>query len=312
MGTDLFHWNQAEHLIIADYYSKFPFVRRLSGTATSERITALTKEIFAEQGIPETIISDNGPQFSSHTYQQFTQDWDICHITSSPRYPKFNGFVERTIQTVKHILEKSRVSGEDPYLSLLSLRTTPIDNSIPSPAEILLGRKSRCTLPTRTTVSAAQQNLQQKLIDRQSVQKSLYDRGTTELPKLFLGQSVRMQHQSGEWLPAQVTKVCDQPRSYVVESNGGQYRRNRQQLMDIPQKPQCFDKPILTPTRNLPPSPPATVSNSTCTKYVPRDQSSPFDEQYTASQSSVPSRNLSSSQYTKSGRSVKIPKRLDL
>ena len=50
-------------MIITDYHSKFPFIRKVRGRCTSGSVVQITKDIFSEQGIPLKVISDNGPQF---------------------------------------------------------------------------------------------------------------------------------------------------------------------------------------------------------------------------------------------------------
>ena len=53
IGTDLFDLDEEEYLLVADYYSKYPFVRRIPpGRSTSLTVSKLTKQIFSEQGIP--------------------------------------------------------------------------------------------------------------------------------------------------------------------------------------------------------------------------------------------------------------------
>ena len=61
--TDLFHLDGKDYLLVSDYYSKFPFVRRLPINMTSSTVVGILKELFSEQGIPERVMSDNGPQF---------------------------------------------------------------------------------------------------------------------------------------------------------------------------------------------------------------------------------------------------------
>ena len=58
--------------------------------------------------IPERIISDNGPQYDSYAFKQFAKDWGFDHIISSPTYAQSNGFIERTIQTVKKNIKKGQ------------------------------------------------------------------------------------------------------------------------------------------------------------------------------------------------------------
>ena len=101
------------------------------------------KAIFARHGIPETVISDNGPQYSSAEFAKFAEDWGFTHITSSPKYPQSNGEAERMVQTTKNLLTKS----DDPYEGLFAYRTTPFENGF-SQAELCMGRRLRTTLPT--------------------------------------------------------------------------------------------------------------------------------------------------------------------
>ena len=67
LATDLFYDQGAQYLLVTDYYSKYPIVRKLNST-TSVAVINHLKSIFAENGIPETLISDNGPQFSSQEF----------------------------------------------------------------------------------------------------------------------------------------------------------------------------------------------------------------------------------------------------
>ena len=89
-------------------------------------------------------MSDNGPEFASSEYKQFAKDWDFDHDTSSPEYPQSNGFIERTIQTVKSTLKKALRNNE----AILALRATPQKNGMPSPATCLMNRNLRTILPS--------------------------------------------------------------------------------------------------------------------------------------------------------------------
>ena len=129
------------YLILVDYYSRYMEMSKLS-SRTSTLVIQHIKSIFARHGMPETFVSDNGPQFSSSTFTQFALDYGFHHQTSSPNYPQSNGEAERTVQTIKSILNKTK----DPYLGLLSYRATPLANGY-SPAELLMGKKLCSTLP---------------------------------------------------------------------------------------------------------------------------------------------------------------------
>ena len=96
IGTDLFTVNDQTYLI-ADYYSKFPFVERLGKNLSSQSFADITSHIFSVFGAPANIISDNGPQFIGKAYQDMIRKYDINHISSSPLHPKLHGFIERMV-----------------------------------------------------------------------------------------------------------------------------------------------------------------------------------------------------------------------
>ena len=93
--------------------------------------------VFAEHGIPSKVISGNDTQFTSSLFQEFSKSYSFVHATTSPYFPQANGFIERTLQTVKGQLQKCKESGSDPHLAMPCLRSTPLDHNIPSPAELL-------------------------------------------------------------------------------------------------------------------------------------------------------------------------------
>ena len=141
VGTGLFEYNKCTYLLIINYYLRWIEITQLS-KMTSEDIIRHTSSIFSRHGIPEVVISYNGPQFSSELYVKFAQQYRFRHITSSPHYPRSNGEAERAMKTVKNFLKKSR----EPYLALLAYRSIPLQNGY-SPAQLLMSRNLRTTLP---------------------------------------------------------------------------------------------------------------------------------------------------------------------
>lgn len=246
VGTDLFEFDGDNYLMIADYYSKFVFTRKLPIPSPSNVVIALTKQIFAEHGIPRRVISDNGPHFSSYAYKNFAETWEFEHVTSSPHYPRSNGFVERQIQTVKSIMKKCKRSGDDPELALLTLRTTPVDSKLPSPAELLYSRKIRANLPTHVHYHNPEHDqFGEQLVNRQLTQKYYNDLHAKDHPPLYVGQKVTIRNPTtGHWIPSVVQSKCEEPRSYLVQSpNGGTVRRNRCQIRETPKSSTITNQP---------------------------------------------------------------------
>ena len=106
VATDIFNLNKYKYLLIVDYNSKYPFIRKLREFSSKEVIDII-KQIWAEQGVLERLISDNGPHFSSQQFKEFAKGWDFEHFTSSPKYPQSNGMAEQCIQSTKGAMKKA-------------------------------------------------------------------------------------------------------------------------------------------------------------------------------------------------------------
>ena len=117
-----------------DYFSRLIEIYKLS-KETSKEVINHVKSIIARHGIPQQIVSDNGPQFSAIEFSMFAKEYGFTHTTSIPRYPQVNGEAERAVKTIKGLLKKA----DDPYRALLIYRTTPLQNGY-SPAELLMNR----------------------------------------------------------------------------------------------------------------------------------------------------------------------------
>ena len=117
LGIDLFEHNKRQYLLIMDYFSKFPFIHKLHSLSTGTVINEL-KGLFSENGIPEVIISNGGPQFRSE-FRNFAQEWGFQHIKCSPYHYQSNGEAESFVRTVKDTLTKAHQSGQDPDMALL-------------------------------------------------------------------------------------------------------------------------------------------------------------------------------------------------
>ena len=68
---------------------------------SSQAVTAKIRAYCAQFGRPDEIMSDNGTQYTGEAFQKFIQEWNIEHVTSSPRYPRSNGFIERHVKHIK-------------------------------------------------------------------------------------------------------------------------------------------------------------------------------------------------------------------
>ena len=229
VGADLFYLNGKWYLLVSDYYSKAPFLRRVSGTSSHAVIGAM-KGIFSENGIPVTVITDNGTHFISSEFRRFSQNYGFQLVTSSPNYPRGHGFIERQIQTIKKCMRKCYVSGYDVDLALLALRTTPLDAKLPSPAELISGRQYRTSLPAINCRPSADSSVLKRFQEKQEQAAKQYNKHVKEKSKLRPGQHVRTYDvDRRRWDPATVVGMAGTPRSYFVEKvgSGSTLRRNQ-------------------------------------------------------------------------------------
>ena len=67
------------------------------------------KSIFAEYGVPDTLIMDNGPCYDSKEFKSFTQKYNFEHVTSSPHYHEGNGLAEKYVDIIKNHLQKALI-----------------------------------------------------------------------------------------------------------------------------------------------------------------------------------------------------------
>ena len=180
VGTDMFVYKKATYLLVVDYASSYVEIAKLAATTSPDVILHL-RSIFARHGIPETVVSANGPQYASYEFARFAVEEGFIHVTSSPRYPQSNGKAERAVQTVKAMLKKS----VDPYGALLAYRTTSLECGY-SPAQLLMGRQPRTSIPVMASTLQPRWDESKQLRDRQEnikTRRRLITIDTTELSR---------------------------------------------------------------------------------------------------------------------------------
>ena len=77
-----------ECLIVIDYYSKFPVVKRVGENPTSYKVISTMKEVLSEYGIPGVMMSDNRRQYDSEDFQKLAFCYEL-NIREPPRFYTF-------------------------------------------------------------------------------------------------------------------------------------------------------------------------------------------------------------------------------
>ena len=179
---------------------------------------------FANHGLPEILVSDNGPAFVSKEFEEFAKKNGIRHVKSAPYHPSTNGLVERAVQTFKNSMKKQSGTLQTRLSRFLfKYRTTPHTTTGISPAELRWGTNLRSHLTllqpdVGKTVRFAQQ-VQKKNSDQHVRQRSI-----------SVGDDVYVRNYSTPKLPWSAGKVVKStgPMSAEVELDGGKVVRRSQ------------------------------------------------------------------------------------
>ena len=166
-----------------DYFSDFFELDHLRSTS-SVYVTKKLKGHFAKHGIPEQLVTDNGPQFVSRDFLKFSKEWDFEDRTSSPHHNQSNGKAESAVKQAKKIMLKCGKTGSDAFLALLDHRNTPPANMQISPAKRLFSRRTRSDCRIIKAICSDEDVTHTKLHRRQQQEAKYYNKGARDLQPL--------------------------------------------------------------------------------------------------------------------------------
>ena len=134
-------------LVICDYTTQYPEAVALT-TVIAPRVTKELIQLFARVGIPEEILTDQGPNFLSSLLEELYCVLQIRRIQTTPYHPQTDGLVERFNGTLKSMLRKFVADSQndwDTYLPhvLFAYREVPQESTGFSPFQLLYGRRVR-------------------------------------------------------------------------------------------------------------------------------------------------------------------------
>ncbi|XP_061892219.1 uncharacterized protein K02A2.6-like [Entelurus aequoreus] len=242
-------------LVVVDAYSKWPEVQVMKTTTTEKTVQAL-RSMFARNGVPETLVSDNGPQFTAAEFGAFLGAFlranGVKHKRSAPFHPATNGQAERFVQTLKRSLKASRGTFTLQHrveAFLLSYRNAPHMTTSESPAMLFLRRRLRSRLDlVKPNVSATVELAQEG--QRECRDLVAKDR------RFAVGEAVLVRdYRRGEekWMPGLVASQ-EGPVSYSVDVGAGAlWRRHTEQM-------RAGDRALLVPTGPEQPAVPSELT----------------------------------------------------
>ncbi|XP_062374782.1 uncharacterized protein K02A2.6-like [Sardina pilchardus] len=215
-------------LVLVDAHSKWleaHIMSNMTAAVTTEKL----RSIFATHGLPDTVVSDNGPTFTSEVFKEFMEKNGIRHVCTAPYHPASNGLAERAVETLKDGLRKMSGHSLETKLSrfLFQYRITPHTTTGLAPAEMLLGRRPKSHLDLLhpdVGERVVRSQDKQKLRRDQHAKNRLFQPGDRVYVKNFAT--------GPPWLPG-VIQHQSGPVSFLVDlSDGRQVRRHQDHLRD--------------------------------------------------------------------------------
>ena len=240
VSVDLGQLDGVHYLILADRFSGWPMVAKLTKLETSA-ITNVLEDWFVDVGKPLRLRSDGGAQFRSE-FDQWCQEQGIEHELSSPDHHESNGHAESAVKAMKQLLAKKR-SWKAFRKGLIEWRNTPRCSDDLSPAQWALGRRQRSDCPALPSAYArlSDQDFSKAMARREEVMAKVkrdFDKDRRSLTKLPVGILVVIQDRPvgakpGRWnRRGTIVKLKSaRNRTYIVEVEGGRrFTRNRRFL----------------------------------------------------------------------------------
>ena len=209
-------------LLLVDAHSKWPEIHEMSST-TADHTIAVLRGVFAAFGLPEQVVSNNGPQFTSQEFATFLRSNGVMHIRTAPYHPSSNGAVERLVQTFKQAMKAGERNGlalqHQLQSFLMTYRSTPLATTGLSPAFLFLGR------PIRTRFDLLRPNVGERVVAAQAKQKSQHDEKRS-LREFAVGARVMVRdgRDKSHWAPGTILERRG-PVSYAVQLDSGSVSR---------------------------------------------------------------------------------------
>ena len=222
-------------------------------------------QLFDWFGPPQTLVSDNGPPFTSYHMQKFYHRYGIKHVTTAPYHPASNGIAERFVRSFKDAMAKAEHSGQTDKVAAVrsfvrAYRWTPHTSTGLAPANMMLRHSVRTDL-----------DRMRPLAPTSSAQKPIFSVG-----QLVWALEFAAGHRS-RWSPAVITRPISSVVYDVTLPKGQLVKRHANQLRHrYPSTPSFVDDDDLPDDLGSPhATPPIATTNPLPRRNPPRQRKPP-------------------------------------
>lgn len=222
--------NNKLYLVIVDAHSKWLEVEEVSATSASQTILKLSS-LFARFGLPQQVVSDNGPPFTSGEFKSFLKSNGVKQTLSPPFHPATNGLAENSVKNVKKRIKLALMNKENVNLALskflLAYRNSVHLTTNETPAKLMFNR------PLRTKLDLIRPNIQSYVSDKQS--KQIVNYGGSKTRGLYESQPVIVRDYRGKnkWIEGVIIKTLSAVSYLVKLKNDVIWKRHIDQIIGL-------------------------------------------------------------------------------
>lgn len=197
----------------------------LRNITTKEVIGAFTRDWVSRYGVPITLISDQGTQFESYTFNELCKYFGIDKKRTTAWHPQANGKIERWHRTLKNSLRAHSENANSTWLHdlpmiLLSLRNCIIADTNNSPAQLVYGHSTR--IPGDFIFETPMKDTYQNIQDIRNCINKLRPRSNKDYGKHYSYVNADLRSTKNVWLRQEVRTTLDNPYKgpyRVIERN---------------------------------------------------------------------------------------------
>ncbi|XP_031347960.1 uncharacterized protein K02A2.6-like isoform X3 [Photinus pyralis] len=227
--------NNVYYLIIIDSYSKWPEIFKMKNITTEMTIDKL-RDTFCRWGIPDCVVSDNGPSLVSKKFEEFLKNNGVRHITSAPFHPATNGAAENAVRSFKKGLKAALFQNKHADLNLiisrylLTYRSSIHSTTNETPSNLMLGRK------LRTVFDILKPNVDRKV--RENQEKQIQNCKGKEYKQFKVGDTIMARDykdvNNKNWTEAKIKEVIGKKNYLCRVKDGRIWRRHQDQIIQVP------------------------------------------------------------------------------
>ena len=239
--------------VLVDCYTGWSDIIPMGHNTSTSKVI---RQSFCQTGVPDTLWSDQGPQFTSKQFHDFASQWGFQHCTSSPWYPhQSNGNIKTTVKSMKKLIKTSwyahSLKEDKLACALLQYPNLPSCKDGLSPAQKLLGQPIQDTLPAhrRSFSSEWQWSIKEAEKAAEKHQQEVeveqnYNCHARNLPEIRVGSNVPIQDGDTKcWdIYGKVTHISPHRGYYIKTSSGCVLVRNHRFI--------CIRVPLSVPNAN--------------------------------------------------------------